>query len=122
LRSSAKSFIAFHELYSHFFATQTKTVATQAFHYLSGLVQAGKKNVERMTEVVPDSNYQSLQHFVSDSPWKYRPVMDQVARDADAVLGRTPDTGLIIDETSFPKAGKKSVAVKRQWVWHPWQS
>jgi len=90
-------------------------VATQAFHYLSGLVQAGKKNVERMTEVVPDSNYQSLQHFVSDSPWKYRPVMDQVARDADAVLGRTPDTGLIIDETSFPKAGKKSVAVKRQW-------
>jgi hypothetical protein len=36
-----------------------------------------------MTEVVVDSDYQSLQHFVSDSPWSYRPVMDQVALDAD---------------------------------------
>jgi SRSO17 transposase len=111
----ATSFVAFHERYAHLFSTKTKTVATQALHYLSGLVQAVKKNVERMTEVVPDSNYQSLQHFVSDSPWDARPVMDQVAVDADALLGGNPDTGLIIDETSFPKAGKHSVAVMRQW-------
>jgi SRSO17 transposase len=109
------SFIAFHERYVPFFATKTRSVATQALHYLSGLVQAAKKNVERMIEVVPDSNYQSLQHFVSDSPWEARPVMDQVAQDADRLLGGSPDTGLIIDETSFPKAGKNSVAVMRQW-------
>jgi len=41
--------------------------------------------------------------------------MDQVAKDADSLLGGDPDTGLIQDETSFPKAGKKSVAVNRQW-------
>ena len=78
-------------------------------------MQAGRKNVERMTEVVPDSDYQSMQHFVTDSPWQARPVMDQVALDADSLLGGSLDTGLIIDETSFPKAGKKSVAVARQW-------
>ncbi|MDD2467542.1 MAG: transposase [Desulfobulbus sp.] len=51
--------------------------------YLSGLMQAARKNVERMTEVVPETQYQSLQHFTTHSPWDYRPVMDQVALDAD---------------------------------------
>jgi SRSO17 transposase len=68
-----------------------------------------------MTEVVPDSDYQSLQHFVTHSPWESRPVIDQVAMDVDCLFGGSSDTGLIIDETSFPKAGKKSVAVNRQW-------
>lgn len=102
-------------LLPHFFVTKTRTVASQAFHYLSGLVQSVRKNVERMTEVVPDSDYQSLQHFVTHSPWESRPVMDQVAIDAGDLFGGSPDVGLIIDETSFPKAGKKSVAVNRQW-------
>ena len=67
-----------------------------------------------MTEVVVDSDYQSLQHFVSDSPWSYRPVMDQVALDADRLLGGSSGTCLIIDETSIVKKGDKSVAVARQ--------
>lgn len=74
-----------------------------------------RKNVERMTEVVSDSDYQSLQHFISHSPWDHRPVMDQVAQDCDRLLGGSPDTGLIIDETSIPKKGNKSVGVARQW-------
>ncbi|MFZ4860224.1 MAG: IS701 family transposase [Desulfuromonadaceae bacterium] len=115
MRSLAASFISFHESYSHFFVTTTRTVSTQAFHYLSGLVQSVRKNVERMTEVVPDSDYQSLQHFVTHSPWEYRPVIDKVAKDADSLFGGDQDTGLLQDETSFPKAGKKSVAVNRQW-------
>jgi SRSO17 transposase len=115
LLSLAASFVSFHERYSHFFTSKTKSVATQALHYLSGLVQSVRKNVERMTEVVPDSDYQSLQHFVTHSPWESRPVMDQVAMDADRLLGGSQDTGLIIDETSFPKVGKKSVAVARQY-------
>ncbi|MDD2468407.1 MAG: transposase, partial [Desulfobulbus sp.] len=83
--------------------------------YLSGLMQAARKNVERMTEVVPETQYQSLQHFTTHSPWDYRPVMDQVALDADRLLGGTPDSGLILDESSIPKKGKKSVGVARQW-------
>jgi SRSO17 transposase len=79
------------------------------------LYKTARKNVERMIEVVPDADYQSLRHFVTHSPWESRPVMDQVAMDADRLLGGSQDTGLIIDETSFPKAGKKSVAVARQY-------
>jgi SRSO17 transposase len=81
---------------------------------LTGLAQAVRKNIERMTEVVVDSEYQSLQHFISHSPWEHSPVMDQVALDADHLLGGAY-TGLIIDETSNPKKGKMSVVLARQW-------
>jgi SRSO17 transposase len=111
LRALAASFISFHERYSHFFKTKTSSVASKAFQYLSGLVQTVRKNIERMVEVVPDTDYQSLQHFVTNSPWDARPVMNQVAMDADSLFEGSLDTGLIIDETSFPKSGKKSVAV-----------
>jgi SRSO17 transposase len=109
------SFCLFHERYKKFFITKTRSVVEQSRQYLSGLMQAVRKNVERMTELVPETEYQSLQHFTTHSPWEYRPVMDQVALDADRLLGGTPDSGLIIDESSMPKKGKKSVGVARQW-------
>ena len=66
-------------------------------------------------EVVPNSDYQALQHFLSDSRWDARAVMDQVGDHADEALGGYEDSCLLIDETSFPKKGKKSVGVARQW-------
>jgi len=41
--------------------------------------------------------------------------MDQVALDADRLLGGSPDTALVIDESGLLKKGKKSVGVARQW-------
>jgi SRSO17 transposase len=83
--------------------------------YLQGLMQASRKNMERMEEVVPDSNYQSLQHFISDSEWETRDVLDQVAREADRHLGGSESSCLLIDETAFQKKGESSVGVERQW-------
>ncbi len=68
-----------------------------------------------MTEVVPGTEYQSLHHFTTHSPWEYLPVMDQVAVDADRLFGSSHDTAFIIDECTLPKKGKKSVGVARQW-------
>jgi SRSO17 transposase len=109
------AFCLFHERYKKFFVSKTRSVVEQSLQYLSGLLQTVRKNLERMTEVVPEVEYQSLQHFTSNSPWGHRPVMDQVARDADRLLGGSPDTALVIDESSLPKKGKKSVGVARQW-------
>ena len=78
-------------------------------------MQASRKNMERMEEVVPDCSYQSLQHFISDSEWETRAVLDQVAREADRHLGGSENSGLLIDETSFQKKGESSVGVDRQW-------
>lgn len=87
----------------------------QAETYLRGLIQAERKNMERMVEVVPETDYQRLQHFLTDSPWDHRAVMRQVAAEADRLLGGQRDSCLLIDESSFVKKGKDSAGVARQW-------
>lgn len=69
-----------------------------------------------MAEIVPDTDSQALHHFLAHSPWDSRAVMDQVARDVDSLLGGDQDSCLLLDETCFPKKGKKSVGVARQWM------
>lgn len=91
-------------------------MSPQAQKYLSGLLQAGRRNIQRMAEVVVDTDAQALHHFLTDSPWDARAVMDQVARGVDSLLGGDQDSCLVLDETCFPKKGKKSVGVARQWM------
>lgn len=78
-------------------------------------MQADKKNIDRMVEFVPDTNSQSLQNFISHSPWDAFALMDQISKDVDQLFGDDPDTCLIIDESGFTKKGTKSVGVSRQW-------
>ena len=80
----------------------------QAEQYRRGLLQAGRKNMERMVEVEPDTDYQQPQHFLSHLPWDHQAVMRQVASDADRLLGGQPDSCLLIDESGFVKKGKDS--------------
>jgi len=108
-------FQSFSKRFGKHFLRGTRSVALQAQMYLQGLMQASRKNMERMEEVVPDSNYQSLQHFISDSEWETRDVLDQVAREADRHLGGSESSCLLIDETAFQKKGESSVGVDRQW-------
>lgn len=79
-------------------------------------MRARRRNMERMAEAVPDSDDQSLQNFISNSPWDDSALMRQIAEDANAIIGNDPDTCLIIDESSFKKSGTKSVGVARQWL------
>jgi len=109
-------FLAFSQEYTPLFHVRTRDVSPQARQYLSGLLQATRRNIERMAEIVPDTDAQALHHFLAHSPWDARAVMDQVARDVDALLGGDQDCCLLLDETSFAKKGKKSVGVARQWM------
>lgn len=108
-------FCDFEERYEVHFERGTRSVSSQAQQYMQGLMQADRKNMERMEEVVPDCNYQSLHHFLSDSEWDARAVLDQVAREADHHLGGSEDSALLLDESAFAKKGEKSVGVARQW-------
>ncbi len=78
-------------------------------------MQADRKNMERMVEVVPDSEWQSLQNFASHSPWSERGLLDQLARDANHLIGGNVDSCFLVDESGFGKKGNKSVGVSRQW-------
>jgi SRSO17 transposase len=111
----AEDFVSFIGRYSDYFTVSTRSVATQAEQYLCGLMQSDKRNMERMAEVVPDSDEQSFQNFISNSPWNARAILNQIGIDADSLFGGDPDTCLIIDETSFIKKGEMSVGVARQW-------
>lgn len=108
--------VSYHVRFSSFCKTKTRSVSQQAGQYLKGLTQARKKNMERMAERIPDSDDQSLQHFLSNSPWDERPVVDQVSQDANTLFKNHSDTGLYINETGFVKKGTKSVGVHRQWI------
>jgi SRSO17 transposase len=68
-----------------------------------------------MATVVEQGCEQQFQHFISNSPWRHEPVVEQIGRDADRLLGGKPTSALIIDESSFAKQGEHSVGVARQW-------
>jgi len=87
-----------------------------AGRYLCGLAQSEDCTFESMASVVEGGCAQQFQHFISESPWDHEPVVAQIARDADALLGGKPTSALIIDESSFPKQGDRSVGVARQWT------
>ena len=70
-----------------------------------------------MDERTRGSNYQRLHHFISDSPWPHKPVLQAVGRDISELLGqRGEPVGLIIDESGHRKSGDKSVGVSRQYL------
>lgn len=80
--------------------------------YLLGLLSdSRRKSMSAMLARVSDpGSYQAFQHFITDAPWTVGPLW----RGLRAAI---PDrTGvLILDGTSFPKQGRQSVGVARQY-------
>ncbi|MBI4622997.1 MAG: transposase [Verrucomicrobia bacterium] len=112
----ARRFIDCCEMFEHHFIVRGHDVTRHARHYLSGLLGTQRrKNIYRIEADVVASDYQGMQQFLSDSPWDHEAVMRQVAEEAESTRGRTPDTALYVDESSFVKKGNESVGVQRQY-------
>ncbi len=75
---------------------------------------SGLSNIERISEEM-FANYHQMQHFITESNWGYRPLMDQVSNDVGNSLPKRKLTGLIIDESGWEKKGEKSVGVGPQY-------
>jgi SRSO17 transposase len=90
--------------------------------YLAGLIQEGElKSIEPLSrrvtlppELQVQDPEQALQQFVNQSPWdeqqvlkRYRAVMAETFADPAGIF--------VLDDTSFPKQGKHSVGVQRQY-------
>ncbi|MFD6293170.1 IS701 family transposase [Streptomyces anthocyanicus] len=81
--------------------------------YLRGLMLDGRrKSIQPMAERLPDGNMQALQQFVSQSPWEWTPVRRRIAQRLCEVI--RPEVW-VVDDVSFPKCGKASVGVARQY-------
>lgn len=89
--------------------------------YCTGLLLPGKrKSVEPMAaRLRPDrtsAEHQSLLHFVGQSPWDEGALLRAVRAAVLPVLtARAAVEGWIVDDTGFPKKGRHSVGVARQY-------
>jgi SRSO17 transposase len=82
--------------------------------YVRGLLAAGaRKSLEPLVERLDgEGDYQSLQQFLADSPWDAGRLMQAVVERVAPVVGAE---AWVLDDTGFPKDGKKSPGVKRQY-------
>lgn len=71
--------------------------------------------MERMVEHVANSEYFSIQHFISESPWEARGCFDSVSRHTSNLFEDQSRACLLIDESAHTKKGTKSVGVSRQY-------
>jgi len=82
--------------------------------YLRGLLEQGaRKSLEPLVERLgADADYQSMQQFLADSPWDPALVVKAVA---ERVGPEIDVQAWVLDDTGFPKDGKDSPGVKRQY-------
>jgi SRSO17 transposase len=89
--------------------------------YCTGLVMPGeRKSVEPMAAITaPErvaAQHQSLLHLIGNSPWSDERVLGKVRDMVLPALERQgPVEAWIIDDTGFPKKGRHSVGVTRQY-------
>ena len=75
-----------------------------------------RENIETICKKL-EINYQSLHHFISDSPWDHRKIFERVATLTNELYKKVDEPiVLAIDETSFHKKGKSSAGVARQYL------
>jgi len=82
--------------------------------YLRGLMEGGaRKSLEPLCERLgEEADYQSLQQFLADSPWDPALVVRAVAERVEPAIDVE---AWVLDDTGFPKDGKRSPGVKRQY-------
>lgn len=112
------------------FAAYLESLARAARHsdrveplkaYCRGLLlPLERKSVEPMAaRLAPHSvrqTHQALHHLVATSPWDDEAVLAAVRRHVlTAITARSPVAAWIVDDTGFPKKGKHSVGVARQY-------
>jgi SRSO17 transposase len=90
-------------------------------NYCTGLLLPGeRKSVEPMAaRLAPDEvrrMHQSLHHLVADAPWNDQEMLERVRQQVlPAMQKHGSVVAWIIDDTGFPKQGKHSVGVARQY-------
>lgn len=96
--------------------TKTRDVNHRALQYLQGQILENKAvNMTNIPKIVPDSDNQSLQHFISESMWDEDGVITEIQNYASELIGDENNASLHVDESGFPKQGKNSVGVARQY-------
>jgi SRSO17 transposase len=90
-------------------------------NYCTGLLLPGeRKSVEPMAARLAGDQvrrmHQSLHHLVADAPWNDEAVLDRCLESViPAMLRQDRVVAWVVDDTGFPKKGRESVGVARQY-------
>jgi SRSO17 transposase len=110
----AATFAAFHGHFAPLFGR--KEAQRRSEQYLRGLLvqQTDRRNAENVAEMIEGATPRTLQRLLTEAPWPTEPVIDRL----QAYLGlrlNTPEGIFVLDESGFPKQGRQSVGVTRQY-------
>ena len=84
--------------------------------YVAGLIGPGdRKSVEPMASRLAPGDYDQLHHFISSGVWDEAPLEEELAVQANKLIGGA-DTVLVVDDTALPKKGSHSVGVAPQYA------
>jgi SRSO17 transposase len=110
----ATTFATFHARFAPLFGrAETRLHSEQ---YMRGLLvqRAERRNAENLAEAIEDVTVRELQRFLTESPWPTAPIIDRLQATVGAHLN-DPDGVFVFDESGFPKQGRHSVGVARQY-------
>jgi SRSO17 transposase len=97
-------------------ALRHKTRARMCPAYIAGLLGPGdRKSVQPMVARAGGVSYDQLHHFVASGVWEAGPLEEELARQADTLVGGE-DAVLVVDDTALPKKGRHSVGVAPQYA------
>jgi SRSO17 transposase len=103
----------YHAEFSPFF--QRRDQAKWAEKYMQGqMLPLERKSIQPMAMALEEGNVQAMQQFISQSTWDDEPILRKHRKLVAETLGHSGGV-LVIDGCEFPKQGKHSVGVKRQW-------
>lgn len=110
----AASFAAFHGEFAALFGR--KEARRRSEQYVRGLLvqQTDRRNAENVAEMIAGATPRTLQRLLTEAPWPTEPVIDRLQAYVGARL-TTPEGIFVLDESGFPKQGRHSVGVTRQY-------
>jgi len=110
----AEELVAYHQEFAGLF--YRKEQSHWALKYLEGLLQpeGDNKSTERLALRLEGGNVRNMQQFLGEGAWKDGAILSRHRELVAESLGAREGV-LIVDGTDFPKKGKYSVGVARQY-------
>ena len=111
----ADDLVAFWQHFRPCFRTRTRDTSDCAHTFWRGqLTMEDQRNFANIDRRVNQGDGQSLQHFMSESPWPSPPVYVQIQQDIRDEPALATGGLVILDESADAKAGDHSVGAARQ--------
>jgi len=101
------------------FTTQTRDTSEHAYDYLRGMLTMERdRHFAGISRNVQGQDGQSLQHFMSESPWTGQAVFRKIQEEICGIEALAHGSYLILDESADEKAGAESAGTSRQYNGH----